>query len=123
MTAEDTKKALECCVSEGNTTCKECPLFEHKIKFEGLRCDTIMIQSALALINRYEEKIKNLEIDLESAHSLGKSFKNLYDREVGKKNTAIQDYAERLHDAINPDWCKIHKLIDDTKEEIMEVYK
>ena len=113
MTAENIKKALECCEKDD---CDNCPN-------DFGNCYANLSGYALELINRYEEKIKNLETDLESAHSLGKCFKNLYDREAGKKNTAIQDYAERLHDSINPDWCKIHKLIDDIKEEIMEVYK
>lgn len=118
FTDEEIKKALERVIScnDGQiANCEGCPL-ETAYPY----CADEIEVECLALISRYEERIKNLETDLESEHSLGKCFKNLYDREAGKKNTAIQDYAERLHDSINPDWCKIHKLIDDIKEEMTE---
>ena len=36
------------------------------------------------------------------------------------KADAIKEFAERLHDLINPDWGKIHKQIDNLVKELTE---
>jgi hypothetical protein len=66
------------------------------------------ISKALKLINRQKVEIERLEIQVFT---------------YSKKNyiKGIKDFAERLKELINPDWCKIHQQIDNIVKEMIGV--
>lgn len=57
---------------------------------------TTVYKEVLDLINRQKAKIESLEVSLESMRSVAKGFQSAHAREKGARNTAIQDFAERL---------------------------
>lgn len=77
MTAEDTKKALECCEKDD---CDNCP-------HDFGNCYANLAGYALELINRYEEKVEELEIELKAMRGAANSYRAELERlQKGKHN-------------------------------------
>ena len=52
------------------------------------------VKDAPDIINRQNQKIKDLEISLEAMRNAANGYKSAYERESGSRITAIQDFAE-----------------------------
>ena len=93
LNAEQVKKAMECCNSEGHI-CGKCPYESVRI---GISCRDKLIRDALALINSQEQKIFELE-------------NRLKESENGYKGTNFLDRC-KLHDAEE----KVRKLTEENE--------
>ena len=110
MTDNDTKKALECCVSVGNN-CPKCPYFT--LRFKGVHCKLRMLQDALALINRQEEKVEDLQ-RIVGLMSKRKYYRKFVD-EVFRK--------QKGKELSDPDFDYIYQLFFEQKAEIERLQK
>jgi hypothetical protein len=97
MTDKEIKKALECCQTQYARNCKDCPYEKYKThSISAVTCSSRLRKDLLDLLNRQQAEIERLEVDFKSAQSVGKGFQSAYDRAMGKRNTAIQEFAKRL---------------------------
>ena len=61
MEQNDIIKALECCQTQYDRNCYECPYERHKTRsISVITCESILRKDLLSLINSYEQKIKEL---------------------------------------------------------------
>ena len=81
MTDERLIKVLECCANED---CDNCPSLVKE-------CQRHAMLNALNLIERYEEIIERLNVELDAMRGAANSYKMHY-------NEAIKEFAERLKD-------------------------
>ena len=54
------------------------------------------VTKANEIINFQNAKIESLEVSLQAMRNAANGFKSAYERAEGARNTAIQDFAERL---------------------------
>ena len=54
------------------------------------------VTKANEIINHQNAKIESLEVSLQAMRNAANGFKSAYERAEGARNTAIQDFAERL---------------------------
>lgn len=126
MTDKEITKALECAIEYG---------CGHYIEI-----DAPTIKNTLDLINRQKAEIERLKGNAPKIFISDKTpsryFKVksqqpvlIYPYQETKielvpsteqtKAEAIKDFAERLKELINPDWCKIHQQIDNLVKEMI----
>lgn len=81
-TDKEIKKAIECCIDSNGANCRKCP-YDDCCSYPK----SIMLEDALDLINRYEEKNSNLTSDLSSLQNDLTSAK----AEVERLKTAFEN--------------------------------
>ena len=64
MTDEQIIKALECCKTNIQTDCENCPLYKEEVT-ENSTCITILSENALDLINRQQAEIERLNKEVD----------------------------------------------------------
>ena len=135
MTDEEIIKALECCAKwESDKSCENCPANTY-----GFGCANKRAKYSLDLINRKDQKIAELEAEVERlqrhnkeygfCNLLGnclvysKNLKDYNDMRKGLKSEAYREFEERLVDIAVGNWC--HKVdvatITNTLKELTEI--
>ena len=124
MTETEIMKALECCCDRKTIRCiKECPLRD----FDG-ECYTAMKQDILALINRKNAEIEELQIKNEHlAVFLAEAYKEIEDKEITARAEAIKEFTERVKAEFIYGWesidCSVDDLYQIAKEMGVELWK
>ena len=88
MTDNEIRKALE---RTASWVCDECKF--HGEMCDGDKCEKVVAENALDLINRQKEEIDRLNIELQSMRSAANSYKTHYET---AKSEAIIEFAERF---------------------------
>jgi chromosome segregation ATPase len=90
FTDDEIIKALECCVRNDNTGCKECPINPNHGNYGY--CTNLALTHALALINRQKVEIESLKIANEKMYSANKE----QEAEIESLNAIHADMTESL---------------------------
>lgn len=104
LNAEQVKKALECCVTQG-AACRDCPI---KYDSRGARCYAYLKQDALSLIKSYEEQIFALENRLkecENGYEGTLALEREKVKELTEENERLQDLVKEVQE-YNENWVK-----------------
>ena len=114
LTDAEVKKALECCSEpKGEHPCRECPLL-----YRDGSCTTLLVKSALDLINRQDAKIEQLE---KQHIEDDKLLNDRVQEAVNAVSKANQKYVDSLEKAFNDRTAEKQNLEFENKELKAEV--
>ena len=84
-------------------------------------CSPVLWEIIANLIENSGEIINRQNAEIDGLKSEARRYKQYYfNHEYDKLEAeAIKDFAERLKELINPDWCKIHQQIDNLVKEMI----